>query len=196
MYRADILTIGQYICFLINVEENDEFYTKIGEDFIEYVKPKNVYYFMKELLIKGNVKLIGFLLHKIKVDIFISKPIRLQNDGATCNVTIYKNVSYFPKGRQPLFIKEFLKSCDTFILLDNLISMKDSYGKILINDIVSEYECPILLKAGYLHYGDYIYKEENNILERLFEYYSSIGFNVVEKQAEAIIMVREVNINE
>ena len=196
MYRADILTIGQYICSLINVEENDEFYTKIGEDFIEYVKPKNVHYFMKELLIKGNVKLIGFLLHKIKVDIFISKPIRLQNDGATCNVTIYKNSNHFNKEKQPLFVKEFINDCDTFILLDNLISMRKSHGSFLIDDIFSESKCPILIQAGYLKYGDYIYRKENNTLEELFKYYSNIGFTEIERQSESIIMVKGVITNE
>ena len=58
--------------------------------------------------------------------------------------------------------------------------------------LTTDFTVPIILQAGFLHYGDYEV-ESPDILERLVAYYESLGFkdvnNKIGNYEEAVTMI-------
>ena len=63
-----------------------------------------------------------------------------------------------------------------FVVLDGLESMQPYAGRSLLKSIIALIDMPILLQAGYLHYGDYVLEtdESNPNIERLAEMYERL----------------------
>lgn len=81
--------------------------------------------------------------------------------------------------------------------LKKIESAAKDAGAKLINDLTGTVSVPIMLEAGYLHYGDYEVFSNNldahDIVPNLVKYYESLGFknvnNNVGHYEESVVML-------
>lgn len=108
-------------------------------------------------------------------------------DGnALCNFHISANPVDFH--RAPFYIRDYFGEYpnEEFVVeLDGLESISPGAGKFLVEKALGVLDnTPILLQAGFLHYGDYECEEGMERVEELVSFYESIGFENVNNQIE------------
>lgn len=199
-YEADVLTLGYHIAHTMNLHQMDnDFFSKLAHRYIEQAhidSPVKLHTMTKQLLVGDGqhptLELIDFILNYDTEEPIISEPIRLTNTGAFCEVTVFKNVSSLDSKDYPFYIADFCHYCDTFITVDNVESICHGAGSALLMRLTTDFTVPIILQAGFLHYGDYEVGS-TDILERLVEYYESLGFkdvnNKIGNYEEAVTMI-------
>lgn len=179
--KADKLTIGQHIAHTANIMSfTDDVLVSIANEYIN-VPDGQVHYLLKTLKLGFSASTrIGMLNYISKTDIIedcITKAVRITNGSAVCSLKLYKNPQNI--AHEPFFVTDVLHYCKEFVVLDGLESMQPYAGRSLIKSIIELIDVPILLQAGYLHYGDYLLEtdESNPNIERLAQMYESLGFH-------------------
>ena len=182
---ADLLTLGQYIdkTMQINGLGGDERYLQIANEFTSE-RGSALHKFLKLLLVGNSpdvqIRLINFILDYDTSDRIISKPIEIRTCDAVCTVTVYKNFKPACNEHFPFFVSDFSCIHDTFIVINTLESSAPNAGKSLLVKITDAINAPIVIEAGFLHYGDYEVESrdgvDSGILEKLVSYYEKLGF--------------------
>lgn len=190
-HDADVLTLGNLIAQVMQLpNEINPRCDEIGNAMVQYVHcdtDDELHRLTKKLLIGDslyhNQMLIDFVLDYEGVESFLSKPIRLSNAGAVCYATVYKNVPKDVLCKQAFMVQDFSYYCDTFIVISGLESSYPGSGRSLLSTLAKDIEVPILIQAGFLHYGDYEIEArdevDSGILDRLVAIYKHCGFTVV-----------------
>lgn len=190
-HDADVLTLGNLIAQVMQLStEINPSYDEIGNAMVQYVHcdtDDELHRLTKKLLVGESVyhnqMLIDFILGYDGVKSFISKPIRMSNAGAVCYVTVYKDAPKEELRKQAFMIQDFSYYCDTFVVISGLESSYPGSGRSLLSTLAKDIEVPILIQAGFLHYGDYEIEVRDNvdsgILDRLVALYQHCGFTVV-----------------
>ena len=179
--KADKLTIGRHIAHTADIIPfTDDVLNSIANEYIS-VPDDQIHYLLKSLKIGFNVSTrIGMLNYISKTKIIkncITRAVRITNGSAVCSLKLYKNPQDI--AHEPFYVKDVLPYCKEFVVLDGLESMQPYAGRSLIKSVIALIDVPILLQAGYLHYGDYILEtdDSNPNVERLAEMYESLGFH-------------------
>ena len=221
--KSDFITIGKKINDITNLklelslDEEDciQIYKQLGEDYVDFTlntfSNLNIHLITKYLMANRgfcNISLIDFITtnNLFKEKTIITNNISivpLEDDlQAQCTLKLFNNVNYNYlrnlKEKYGFYIEDMSALYNTFIVLDNFISLKENSGKKLIQNIQKNVHCPILLQAGFLKYGDYVLYEESgdfSIVNNLVNYYEKLGFKNVKNQIgcyeESIIMLYE-----
>ena len=182
---ADLLTLGQYIAktMQINGLSKNEYYLQLANEFTAE-QGNALHKFLKLLLVGSNpdaqIRLINFILDYDTSDRIISKPIEIRTCNAVCTVTVYKNFKPACDEHFPFFVSDFSAVHNTFIVINTLESSAPNAGKSLLVKITDAINAPIVIEAGFLHYGDYEVESrddvDSGILEKLVGYYEKLGF--------------------
>lgn len=198
---ADLLTLGQYIdkTMQINGLSENEYYLQIANEFTSE-RGNALHKFLKLLLVDNSpdvqIRLINFILNYDTSDRIISKPIEIRTCDAVCTVTVYKNFKPACDEHFPFFVSDFSAVHNTFIVINTLESSAPNAGKSLLVKITDAINAPIVIEAGFLHYGDYEVESRDGvnsgILEKLVSYYEKLGFvninDSVGDYEEAVVM--------
>lgn len=198
---ADLLTLGQYIDKTMQIDglRENECYLQLANEFTSE-HGDALHKFLKLLLVGNNpdaqIRLINFILNYDTSDRIISKPIEIRTCNAVCTVTIYKNFKPACDEHFPFFVSDFSCIHDTFIAINTLESSAPNAGKSLLVKITDAINAPIVIEAGFLHYGDYEVESrdgvDSGILEKLVCYYEKLGFvninDSVGNYEEAVVM--------
>lgn len=182
---ADLLTLGQYIDKTMQFDglgENER-YLQLANEFTAE-QGDALHKFLKLLLVGNNpdaqIRLINFILNYDTSDRIISNPIEIRTCDAVCTVTVYKNFKPARDEHFPFLVLDFSGICDTFIAINTLESSAPGAGKSLLVKIINTINVPIVIEAGFLHYGDYEIESrddvDSGILEKLVGYYEKLGF--------------------
>ncbi len=182
---ADLLTLGQYIDKTMQLDglRENECYLQIANEFTSE-HGDTLHKFLKLLLVGNSpdvqIRLINFILNYDTSDRIISKPIEIRTCDAVCTVTVYKNFKPACIEHFPFFVSDFSCIHDTFIVINTLESSAPNAGKSLLVKITDAINAPIVIEAGFLHYGDYEVESrdgvDSGILEKLVSYYEKLGF--------------------
>lgn len=188
--NADLMTIGQYICSVTKMEsalvrcDNDKF-EGIGNLFIEYfgVEHKDIHHVMKRLLVGSDLtirlRLIDFICSCASIGSCVSKSIELRSAGAVARIKVIKNAKMDDLKKEPLFVNDF-SAHKLFIVVEAIESVSTGAGAELLKKILQIAKCPVILKAGFLYYGDCeiaeVYEEQWKRIEHLVVYYGKLGF--------------------
>ena len=182
---ADLLTLGQYIDKTMQIDgfRENECYLQLANEFTAE-RGDALHKFLKLLLVGNNsdvqIRLINFILDYDTSDRIISKPIEIRTCDAVCTVTVYKNFKPACDEHFPFFVSDFSAIHDTFIVINTLESSAPNAGKSLLVKITDAINVPIVIEAGFLHYGDYEVESrdgvDSGILEKLVSYYEKLGF--------------------
>lgn len=182
---ADLLTLGQYIGKTMQIDgfRENECYLQLANEFTSE-HGDTLHKFLKLLLVGNNpdaqIRLINFILNYDTSDRIISKPIEIRTCDAVCTVTVYKNFKPACNEHFPFFVSDFSCIHDTFIVINTLESSAPNAGKSLLVKITDAINAPIVIEAGFLHYGDYEVESrdgvDSGILEKLVSYYEKLGF--------------------
>ena len=179
--EADKLTIGQHIAHTANITAfTDSILMSIANEYIG-VPDEEIHKLLKVLKLgfsdSTQIDILNYINRTNIIERCISKAVRITNGSAVCSLKLYKN----PQGvaHEPFYVTDVLEYCNTFVVLDGLESMQSYVGKALVESVIDFIDVPILLQAGYLHYGDYVLEndENNPNIERLAEMYESLGFH-------------------
>lgn len=179
--EADKLTIGQHIAHTANITAfTDDILMSIAEEYIK-VPEEKIHKLLKALKLGFNAStricMLNYINRTSIIERCISKAVRVTNGSAVCSLKLYKD----PKdvANEPFYVKDVLCYCKNFVVLDGLESMQPYAGRSLLKLIIDLIDVPILLQAGYLHYGDYLLEtdESNPNIERLAQMYESLGFH-------------------
>lgn len=173
------LTIGEHICKNILLSDvSDDIMVKIGKDFCAtYASDKDPLKVLKELRFgKTNLALVAFAI-KNNVS---SRKIMIQNDSARLSLQLFDSHK-LPDSSYPYYISDMLKYCGQFIVIDDVESLSKGAGRRLLQTVIDCFGVmPLLLRAGYLYYGQYQYIDEDRdcarLLGKLVKYYEDIGF--------------------
>lgn len=188
---ADVLTIGKHLSIVMNLEvvANEELEV-LARDFLTLAgvtMDSKIHHMMKQLLFGDSfsiqVLLINYILQYNFSKPIISRKLRITSDGAHLDATVFRNVKTLESERIPFHIKDFSYYCDTFVCLDNLESIRNGAGTDLLLRVLDRIAAPVLIEAGFLHYGDLEIEErdhsDSGILDRLIRKYESLGFRNV-----------------
>lgn len=219
-YTADLLTLGQHIADLINIKScsNDD-YTELAQRFFLYYLNysnteksfnlipnddtfhKHLHQVTKQLLV-GSLRyiqliLIQFLLSDALTAGFVSKKIDIRTEDACCSVVLYNITNGFKLDNVPFYAYDFTAYCKKFVAIKKIESAAKGAGAKLFNELTAAVSTPIILEAGYLHYGDYEVFSSNpdapDIVSDLVKYYESLGFknvnNNVGHYEESVVML-------
>lgn len=191
-YDADVLTLGNKMARVMQLPtEVNPRYDEIGKAMCNFSgvfdDMVRLHHLTKHLLIEdtiyNNMLMINFLLGYSEVSTFKSVPIRMEDAGAVCYLKIYKNVDPAKMQGEAFMVSDFAYYCNTFVVLESLESTCEGSGRRLLNQIKVAVKAPILLQAGFLHYGDYEVESrdgvDSGILDRLVEMYVNNGFHIV-----------------
>lgn len=206
--KSDFITIGHLINELTHQQDEDLDYG-VGLYYCNYLKSNGLDSYpdavVKKLLVKvgfSSVEVFNF----IKDDQMfrgipcITDPLPVSHAHAHCTLQLYSNVdlSYMKSQNKCYadYIIQMVKKYGTFIVLDNLVSLKPGSGRELVQRIRSTLTYPIALQAGFLKYGDYVtFQNTGNkcVIEKLVRYYESLGFKNVNSDmgyyGEAVTML-------
>ena len=162
---------------------------------------KHLHQITKQLLV-GSLRyiqliLIQFLLSDNFTTGFASKTIDLRTEDACCSVALYNIIDDFYLDNVPFYVYDFTEYCKKFVAIKKIESAAKDAGAKLINDLTGTVSVPIILEAGYLHYGDYEVFSNNldahDIVPDLVKYYESLGFknvsNHVGHYEESVVML-------
>lgn len=219
-HDADMLTIGNYITRIMGLNRaTNETYNLLAKEYCKAVEMAAVkddealHHTMKELLIGNNIfrnlQLLTFILNYKTDDAIITKPLQMYHrpdiinlkGEAVCKASLYKNVKHLDPSKYPFYVTDYSYYCDTFIVIDGLESLSPDGGKVLLERIISNLDAPILIEAGFLHYGDYEIERrdgtDSGILDKLVSYYTSLGFknvnDVIGNYEKSVVMLRDYN---
>lgn len=191
-YDADLLTLGYKLGRVMQLptEVNPD-YMELGKamaSFANVAQEEDMLHRMtKHLLIEdsvhNNVRMINFLLSYSGVKEFISAPIRMEDSGAVCYLKVYRIVDPAKVEKEAFMVSDFAAYCKTFVVLESLESTYPGSGRLLLQQIKDTVNAPILLSAGFLHYGDYEVEArdevDSGILDNLVAFYVNNGFHIV-----------------
>lgn len=219
-YTADLLTLGRYIEDAANIKSctNDD-YTELAQKFFLYhlnssnagnlfqdipnddTFHKHLHQITKQLLV-GSLRyiqliLIQFLLSDVLTTGFVSKKIDIRTEDACCSVALYNITGDFHLDNVPFYVYDFTEYCKKFVAIKKIESAAKDAGAKLINELTGTVSVPIILEAGYLHYGDYEVFSNNldahDIVPDIVKYYESLGFknvnNNVGHYEESVVML-------
>lgn len=182
---ADMLTLGQHIAKTMQISDpsENEYYLQLANEFATE-RGIALHKFLKLLLVGNDpdtqIRLINFILDYDTSDRIISKPLVIRTCNAVCTVTVYKHFKPARDEHFPFFVSDFSGICDTFITINTLESSAPGAGKSLLVKIINTINVPIVIEAGFLHYGDYEIESrddvDSGILKKLVSYYEDIGF--------------------
>lgn len=192
--KSDFITIGHLINELMHQQDEDTDYG-VGLGYCEYLKSNGCDLY-PDTVVKRLLTKVGFsgieVFNFIQTDqIFqgvscITDQLPISNANAHCTLQLYSNVdlSYLKSQNKCYadYIIQMVQKYETFIVLDNLVSLKPGSGRELVQHIQSTLTYPIVLQAGFLKYGDYVtFKNTGNkcVIEKLVKYYESLGFKNV-----------------
>lgn len=112
-----------------------------------------------------------------------SKTIDLRTEDACCSVALYNIIDDFHLDNVPFYVYDFTEYCKKFVAIKKIESAAKGAAAKLLNDLTGTVSVPIILEAGYLHYGDYEVFSSNpdaqDIVPDLVKYYESLGFKNV-----------------
>lgn len=219
-YTADLLTVGRYIADLTNIKScsNDD-YTELAQKFFLYYLNysnteksfnlipnddtfhKHLHQVTKQLLV-GSLRyiqliLIQFLLSDVLTTSFVSKKIDIRTEDAYCSVALYNIIADFHLDNVPFYACDFTAYCKKFVAIKKIESAARGAGAKLLNELTGTMNVPIILEAGYLHYGDYEVFSNNldahDIVPDIVKYYESLGFknvnNNIGHYEESVVML-------
>lgn len=219
-YTADLLTVGRYIADLTNIKScsNDD-YTELAQKFFLYYLNyscignlfhdipnystfhKHLHQITKQLLV-GSLRhiqliLIQFLLSDVLTTGFVSKKIDIRTEDACCSVVLYNITNGFKLDNVPFYACDFTAYCKKFVAIKKIESAAKGATAKLLNELTAVVSTPIILEAGYLHYGDYEVFSSNldapDIVSDLVKYYESLGFknvnNNIGHYEESVVML-------
>lgn len=201
---------------------SNEKYEEIGDKFVRYVikikeyqifMPKedlheqDVHTTMKLLLtyrltphaiafMKNNVKESDFIFEDDDIkDNHFSKTLMYLSNKALCKFNII--IRPWDIERTPFHIRDYFENYpdeDFIVELDGLESIEKGEGKNLVqNALYVMQEVPILLQAGFLHYGDYECEEGMERVNKLVNFYKDLGFeninNTIGNYEESVMMI-------
>lgn len=201
--------IENKICFGTFEEPftSNEKYEEIGELFVRYVKmiednllclPKDelfdyeIHAAMKNLVTyRLTPHAIDFVCNKLegpvlKIDDDIRdnhylKTIMYLSDRALCNLHIA--IKPWELSHANFHIRDYFEEYPNekyVVELDGLESLEKGEGKALVREALYVMgDIPVLVQAGFLHYGDYECDEGMERVERLAKFYESFGFENV-----------------
>lgn len=219
-YTADLLTLGRYIADAANIKSctNDD-YTELAQKFFLYhlnssnagnlfqdilnddTFHKHLHQITKQLLV-GSLRyiqliLIQFLLSDNFTTGFASKTIDLRTEDACCSVALYNIIDDFHLDNVPFYVYDFTEYCKKFVAIKKIESAAKGAAAKLLNELTGTMNVPIILEAGYLHYGDYEVFSNNldahDIVPDIVKYYESLGFknvsNHIGHYEESVVML-------
>ena len=201
---------------------SNEKYEEIGELFVRYVKmiedglfclPKDelfdyeIHAAMKNLVAyRLTPHAIDFVCSKLKGPVLqiedddvrdnhYSKTIMYLSDRALCNFRI--TIKPWELSRANFHIRDYFEEYPNekyAVELDGLESLEKGEGKALVREaLFILQDVPVLLQAGFLHYGDYECDEGMERVEALAKFYESLGFenvnNTIGNYEESIMML-------
>lgn len=192
--KSDFITIGHLINDLTYQQDEDTDYG-IGVGYYNYLRSRGYDSYpdvvSKSLLVKVglcNMEVFNF----IQTDqIFqgvscITDQLPINHANAYCTLQLYNNVDLnFLRSQNKCYanyIVSMVQKYNTFVVLDNLVSLKPGSGRELVQHIQNTLHYPIVLQAGFLKYGDYVtFQNTGNkrVIEKLVKYYESLGFKNV-----------------
>lgn len=206
--KSDFITIGHLINELTHQQDEDADYG-VGVGYCNYLKSNGLGSYpdtvAKKLLAKvgsSNVEVFNFIKDSQMFQGIpcITDPLPISHVYACCTLQLYSNVDLsFLRSQHKCYadyIVNMVQKYSTFIVLDNLVSLKPGSGRELVQCIQNTLACPIVLQAGFLKYGDYVtFQNTGNkwVIEKLVKYYESLGFENVNKDMgyynEAVTML-------
>lgn len=179
--EADKLTIGQHIAHTANITSfTDDILMSIAEEYIN-VPEEYIHSLLKTLKLgfsaSTRIDMLNYINKTSIIERCITKAVRVTNGSAVCSLKLYKDPQ--DVAHEQFYITDVLGYCKNFVVLDGLESMQPYAGRSLLKSIIALVDAPILLQAGYLHYGDYVLETDasNPNIERLAEMYESLGFH-------------------
>ncbi len=192
--KSDFITIGHLINELTHQQDEEADYG-VSVSYYNYLRSKGYDLFLdtitKSLLAKAglcNMEVFNF----IQTDqIFqgvscITGQLPINHADAYCTLQLYNNVDLnFLRSQNKHYadyIVRMTRKYNTFVVLDNLVSLESGVGKELVRHIQNTLTCPIALQAGFLKYGDYVTFQNTGdkwVIKKLVEYYESLGFENV-----------------
>lgn len=182
-------------------------YEEIGELFVRYVKmiedgliclPKDelfdyeIHAAMKNLVAyRLTPHAIDFVCSKLEGPVFkmdddicdnhYSKTIMYLSDRALCNLRI--TIKPWDLSHANFHIRDYFGEYPNekyVVELDGLESLEKGEGKALVRETLFVLQdVPVLLQAGFLHYGDYECELGMERVEALAKFYESLGFENV-----------------
>lgn len=197
---ADRLTLGHYIDGLMQTtEQSNEVYMELAAEFTRTEGDK-LHKLVKNILVGSSydkLPVVRFILDHKTDETIISRQIELRCPGAVCAITLYKNLTATPDRKLPFYVVDFTSYCSTFITIDRLESIAPGAGRSLINQVIHMVDVPILIQAGFLHYGDYEIEArdsvDSGVLDKLVPYYESIGFkninDIIGNYEDSVVML-------
>ena len=206
--KSDFITIGHLINELTHQQDEDADYG-VGLYYCNYLKSNGLDSYpdtvAKKLLAKvgfSTVEVFNFIHNdQMFQDIScITDPLPVSRAYAHCTLQLYSNVDLsFLKSQNKCYadyIVQMVQKYGTFIVLDNLVSLKPGSGRELVQNIQNTLHYPIVLQAGFLKYGDYVtFQNTGNkwVIEKLVKYYESLDFKNVNNEmgyyGEAVTML-------
>jgi hypothetical protein len=162
---------------------------------------KHLHQITKQLLVGSlryiQLTLIQFLLSDNFTTGFASKTIDLRTEDACCSVILYNITNGFKLDNVPFYACDFAAYCKKFVAIKKIESAAKGAAAKLLNELTETVSVPIILEAGYLHYGDYEVFSNNldahDIVPDLVKYYESLGFknvnNNVGHYEESVVML-------
>ena len=190
--KSDILTIGQYLCELYNINDSAS-YESVGQLFVDYVQDGTPHSIVKQL--RFNQIPYAVLSFAKEIRAVHTNTITFDWGYAKMKVRLFRNYSGKPKGGIDTYILDFVQYSRTFLVIDSLESCKAGEGSRLLNNLLRYCDTeniPVVLKAGYLYYGDCA-TENRDQLDRLIAFYKKHGFidvnSVVGCNSESVVMV-------
>lgn len=206
--KSDFITIGHSINELMHQQDEDTDYG-IGLGYCNHLKSKGYesypYMVSRQLLAKVgfyDMEVFNFIKDSQMFQGIpcITDPLPISHTYACCTLQLYSNVDLsFLRSQHKCYadyIVNMVQRYSTFIVLDNLVSLKPGSGRELVQRIQNTLACPIVLQAGFLKYGDYVAFQNTGdkwVIEKLVKYYESLGFENVNKDMgyynEAVTML-------
>lgn len=206
--KSDFITIGHLINELMHQQDEDTDYG-VGLGYCEYLRSNGCDSY-PDTVVKKLLAKVGFssveVFNFIKDDQMfrgipcITDPLPVSHAYAHCTLQLYSNVDLnYLKSQNKCYadyIIQMVQKYGTFIVLDNLVSLKLGSGRELVQHIQNTLHYPIVLQVGFLKYGDYVtFQNTGNkwVIEKLVKYYESLGFKNVNNEMgcyrEAVTML-------
>lgn len=181
-YEADLLSLGQYILSIVGCNDTSlESMRSTGLNYMNHCGCSDSHNLLKhtvnEMDLFTFIDLITFIAHNITKERIATKQICVHTGKAVVKVRLFKNIVSDPKERYDFYITDFACYSDLFLSIDYLESLSDKAGEHVMKLLLDSIDFPIILRAGYLHYGDY--KLQMPVLEKAVNFYKKLGFKNV-----------------
>lgn len=183
MNERDLATIGGQVIQLLSIQGvDDNGYADVGNAFHGLCGIYNPHHLSKSISFnEQGINLLKFALKNLD-HISYTSCIIIETAGAKLLVSLFNGC--VPEGA-PFCVQDLSGFADTFILVSGVVSRGKNCGADLLKQVVDTVEksgvdAPILVQAGCLYAGDFLYAEDETI-DKNVKFYSDLGFRDVNK---------------